>query len=63
MQNMLAVETRYREHQERMAWLNERNWQFERPVKRYPVRQAMAKALIALASALTPATQLERQAA
>jgi hypothetical protein len=63
MDNMLAIETRYREHQAQMAWLNEENWQFARPTKRYPVRQAVARALVALADAVAPAKKQETQTA
>jgi hypothetical protein len=62
MENMLAVEARYQDQQQQMAWLNEKNWQFARPVKRRPVRQAAAKVLIALANTLAPATRRETQA-
>jgi hypothetical protein len=63
MQNPVATQAHYDEHQRQMVWVNEENWQFEKPVKRKPVRQAVSKALIALATALTPATERETQTA
>jgi hypothetical protein len=63
MQHPDSFDIDYREHQRQVAWVNEHDWQFEQPVKRYPVRQAVAKALIALADALSPATKRETQAA
>jgi hypothetical protein len=63
MESMLACETRYRDHQQRMAWLNEENWKCGKPARRYPVRQAVAKALIAFATALMPTPKRETQAA
>jgi hypothetical protein len=61
MDNMLAVETRYREHQQRTEDFEEEYRPFDRPVKRYPVRRMVAKALIALADTLTPAPKQETQ--
>ena len=61
MQNPVAMQTAYSEHQSQMAWVNENDWQFERPAKKHPVRQALATALIALANMLTPATKRESQ--
>jgi hypothetical protein len=61
MQHPESFDIDYREHQRQVAWINEHDWQFERPVKRHPVRQAMAKVLIALANALTPVPKQERQ--
>jgi len=63
MENLLVMETRYREHQARVARLNGKNWQFERPVKRYSVRQAIAEVLVTLANALSPTTQREMRTA
>jgi hypothetical protein len=63
MLNPTTTQVHYDEHQRQMAWVNEHDWQFEKPVKRHPVRQAVAKALIALAHTLTPATRQERQTA
>jgi hypothetical protein len=59
----MASQAQYLEHQRQMAWINTENWQFEQLEKRYPLRQAMAKALLALASILTPATRRETQTA
>jgi hypothetical protein len=63
MLNPMATQIHYDEHHRQVTWVNEHDWQFAQPVKRHPVRRAVAKALIALANALTPATQQERQAA
>lgn len=57
MDNLMAVEVRYQDHQRQAMWINEESWKFERPEKRYRVRQAMAKVLIHLATLLTPARQ------
>jgi hypothetical protein len=61
MQHPESFDIDYREHQRQVAWINEHDWQFERPVKRYPVRQGVAKVLIALADALTPPAKPETQ--
>jgi hypothetical protein len=58
-----ATQVDYDEYRTQVAWVNEHDWQFEKPVKRHPVRQAVAKALIALAHALTPETERETQTA
>jgi hypothetical protein len=58
-----VFEIEYREYMRQMAWVNEHDWQFERPAKQHPVRRAVVKALIALADALTPAARRETQAA
>jgi hypothetical protein len=56
MQNPVTFEVEYREQVRQMAWVNENDWQFAPPATRHPVREAVAKALIALASAVTPTT-------
>lgn len=63
MQNPMAAQVHFSEYQSNVAWVNEHDWQVQQPAKRYPVRQAVAKALIALAQTLTPATKRETQAA
>jgi hypothetical protein len=63
MENPMAAQIHYSEHQRQAAWINANAWQFERPTKQYRVRQAVAKALIALANALTPPTQREAETA
>jgi hypothetical protein len=60
MQNPMATQVHYDEHQRQLAWVNEENWQFEQPVKGHPVRQAVAQALIALANALAVPQQREQ---
>ncbi len=44
----------YADHWRQIAWINDNDWQFERPVKRYQVRKAVAKTLIALAARVAP---------
>jgi hypothetical protein len=61
MQNPTAAHVHYSEYQSNGAWVNDNDWQFERPAKRHPVRLAIAKVLIALATALSPATKRETQ--
>jgi hypothetical protein len=63
MQNPTAAQAHYSEYRSNMAWVNAQDWQFERPARKHPVRQSMAKALLTLAGALTPATERETQAA
>jgi hypothetical protein len=63
MQNPTTAQVHYHEYQSNVAWVNANDWQFERAAKRYPVRQAMAKALVALAHALIPVAQGETQSA
>ncbi len=62
MENPMAAQVHFTEHQRQAAWINANDWQFERPAQRHPVRAAVAKALIALANAVTP-TQREAGAA
>ena len=57
MENPMAAQVHYSEYQRQAAWINANAWLFERPTKQYRVRQAVAKALIALANAVTPTTQ------
>jgi hypothetical protein len=61
MENLLAVETRYREHRQRIDRINAEHRQTDKPVKRHLVRQAVAKALFALATMLAPTAQREIQ--
>ena len=63
MQNPVALDSEYREHVRRMAWVNANDWQFVRPAKRHPVRQAVAKALLAIATVLTPLAEGETRTA
>jgi hypothetical protein len=63
MQNPVAFEVQYGEYQRRAAWINENDWQFEKPEQRYCVRKAIAQALIALANALAPAESQKTQPA
>jgi hypothetical protein len=56
MQNVPALEVHYTDYRRQMAWINENDWQIEQRAKRYPVRQAVAKVLIALATRLMPPT-------
>jgi hypothetical protein len=63
MQHPDSFDIDYREHQRQVAWVNEHDWQFERPEKRYPVRQVVAQALITLANSLAPASRQETQTA
>jgi hypothetical protein len=63
MQNPVALEVQYGEYRRQAAWINENDWQFERPATRYPVRQAVAKALIGLATMLAPTTKQEARTA
>jgi hypothetical protein len=52
MDNMLACETRYREHGPRVAAVDAEGWKQQRAVR--PWRLTAAKALIALAARLAP---------
>jgi hypothetical protein len=63
MQNPVAFEVEYREHVRQMAWVNDNDWLIEPPAERHPARAAVAKALVALARALTPATERETRVA
>lgn len=63
MQNPAAFEIQYGEYQRQAAWINANDWQFEKPERRYRVRQAIARALIALANALAPTESRETQPA
>jgi hypothetical protein len=59
VENLSAVETRYREHQQQIDHLDAEHRQTDKPVKRHPVRQVVAKALVALATMLAPTAQRE----
>lgn len=63
MQNPTAAQVHFSDFQSDMAWVNENDWQFEQPARKYRVREAIAKVLISVAQALTPATKRETQAA
>ncbi|MGI8687440.1 MAG: hypothetical protein ACR2M3_02580 [Thermomicrobiales bacterium] len=62
MENPMAFPQHYADHQRQVAWINDNDWQFERPKKQYPVRIAIAKALIHLATLLAPTRQETRAA-
>jgi hypothetical protein len=55
MDNMLACETRYREHGPRVAVVDGEGWKRQQRAVR-PWRLTAAKALIALAARLAPAS-------
>lgn len=57
MQNPVAFEVHYGEYRRQAAWINANDWQFEQPAQRHPMRATVAKALIALATLLSPATR------
>jgi hypothetical protein len=59
MENPMAAQVHYGEYQRQATWINGNDWQFEQPAKRHPARATVAKALIALAMAVTPTTQRE----
>ncbi len=61
--NTTAHEVHYTDYHTQMAWINANDWQIERRAKRYPVWQAVAKALIALAGMFAPTTLREAQTA
>lgn len=63
MQNPVAFEVQYGEYQRQAAWINENDWQFTKPERRYRVRKAIAQALIALANALAPTASRKTQPA
>ncbi len=62
MENPMAAQVHYSEYQRQTVWLNEENWKFEAPARRYRVRAAVAHALVALASLLAPTKQEARTA-
>jgi hypothetical protein len=59
----LAIVQMHLYHRRRMAWFTEERGTVMQRSPRHPVRQAVAKALIALANTLTSTTQRETQAA
>ncbi len=59
MENPMAAQVHYGEYQRQAAWINGNDWQFEQPAKRHPMRASVAKVLIALTTAMAPATQRE----
>lgn len=56
-------QVQYDDHRRQMAWVNDNDWQFERPQRRRQIRETVARALITLAARLTPATEQPRTAA
>jgi hypothetical protein len=62
MYNAMDFQVRYEDHQRQVAWVNDNDWQFERPERRGRVRQAVARALVTLAARLTPAMEQTRTA-
>ena len=62
MQNPGAFEIDYREHLRQIAWVNEHDWLFDRPARKYPVRRLVAGALRALARIAAPAQTPTRPA-
>jgi hypothetical protein len=54
MENPMASRVHYAEHQRQMAWINSEDWQFASPSRRVQVRAAIANALVALATRLSP---------
>jgi hypothetical protein len=63
MENPMAAQAHYSEHMRQAAWINDNDWQFEKPAQRHPVRATVAKVLLALANAMTPPTQRDAHAA
>jgi hypothetical protein len=63
MENPVAMQVQYDEMQRQTAWINDENWKFEKPERRYRVRKALAQALITLANALAPAKTRETRPA
>jgi hypothetical protein len=63
MENPMAFQQHYADHRRQMAWINAEDWQFEQPERRYRVRRAIARALIALANLLTPTRTQETRTA
>jgi hypothetical protein len=59
MHDLVALQVHAREHQRQIAWVNAENWKFAKSVRRYRVRRAIARALIALAHVLAPPTPQE----
>jgi len=57
MENPIAFQQHYTDHQRQMTWINTNGWQFERPEKRYRARTAVAAACIHLATLLTSTRQ------
>jgi hypothetical protein len=54
MQQTTDCQARYYDLQRDLAWVNSEAWKFERPRSRRRIRSAVARALLALASRLTP---------
>ncbi len=59
MENTMAAQVHYGEYRRQADWVNANGWQFEKGAQRHSVRTTVAKALIALANAVTPATERE----
>ncbi len=62
MYNTIDFQVRYDDHQRQMAWVNENDWQFERPKRRGQIRQTVAHMLITLTARLAPAMERPRTA-
>jgi hypothetical protein len=62
MHNATDFQVQYDDYRRQMAWVNDNDWQFERPQRRRQVRKTVARALITLAVRLTPAIERPRTA-
>lgn len=63
MQNPITLQVQYDEARRQLAQVDGEEWQFQGSATRRPVRQAVARALIALAHALAPPAQRETRTA
>jgi len=57
MHNPVSFDIEYCEHMRQLAWINDNDWQLLPPPRNHPVRRAVAGALLALARAISPATE------
>jgi hypothetical protein len=62
MYDAMDFQVRYDNHRRRVDWINDHDWQFERPERRGQLRLTAARALITLAALLAPATEQPRTA-
>jgi hypothetical protein len=66
MDNLLSIETRYREHSERIATVDREGWKRPQsgshPYRLMGMRSALAKCLTSLAIRLAPITQESQSA-
>jgi hypothetical protein len=62
MYDAIDSQVRYDDHRRQMVWVNDNDWQFERPKRRRQIRQTVARVLITLAARLTPAIEQPRTA-